>query len=540
MEPPAVFEELCRAMARPDFYPHPATPLECRETHISAVFLAGAWVYKLKKPVDFGFLDFRTLEARRHFCEREVLLNQRLTHEVYEQVVAIGRDETGRFRLDGGEPVAYAVKMQRLPDEVCMVALLRQGMVTRGHTEQLGEHLASFYAEGASSPEISHFGDPQVIAFNLEENFQQLEPFVGGVLERERWEFIREASRAFFLHRRELFETRLRNGRIRDGHGDLRAEHVYLHRGIQIIDCIEFNDRFRYGDVASDLAFLHMDLEALGYPEVSRAVLAAYVKHADDFGLYAVLDFYATYRALVKVKVACLRATEIVEPQARHSSEATACEYLAHAYRYALQFSRPTLWVFSGLPASGKSVLAEKLAQALSLPLFQSDRLRKEGSDHAVAEEAVVPFGEGHYRLPWRQRTYARLFALAQDTLKNGRSAILDATFSRAKWREEARQLATDLDTNIIFVECVCGEETLRTRLAQRQPGSSLSDARLEHLPEMLEAFEPLTEVAADTHLRLDTEQPPHASFLDLLATGYVRQCAQVKQVCQRMANSSC
>lgn len=540
MEHPEVFEAVCQAMAEPAFYPHPAIPLECRETHISTVFLAGEWVYKLKKPVDFGFLDFRTLAAQRHFCEREVLLNQRLTHDVYQKVVDICRDEAGRFFLDGGEPVACAVKMRRLPDEAGMVALLHHSRVTGSDLEELGRHLASFYAQGESSPEISHYGDPEVIAFNMEENFQQVEPFVGAFLERERWEFIREASRAFFHHWGRLFEKRRLHGRIRDGHGDLRAEHVYFYRGIQIIDCIEFNDRFRYGDVASDLAFLHMDLESLGHPEVSRSIMAAYVQHSEDFELYALLDFYATYRALVKVKVACLRSTEIEDPLARRVSEEMAGEYLDHAYRYALQFSRPTLWVFCGLPASGKSALAERLAEALSLPLFQSDRLRKEGPDHTVLEEEVVPFGEGHYRLSWRQRTYARMLALAQDTLKNGHAAILDATFSRTKWREEARQLATDLDTNLIFVECVSGEETLKARLKEREPGHSLSDARLEHLPEMIKAFEPLTEVAAETHIRLDTEQPLAASFLELLAAGYTSKCAQVKQVCQRINSTPC
>ncbi len=534
MEDQEIFEEVCRAMAEPAFYPHPATPLECRETHISTVFLAGEWVYKLKKPVDFGFLDFRSLAARLHFCQREVCLNKRLTHGIYEQVVGICRDETGRFFLDGGEPVAHAVKMRRLPDEASLVALLRQNAVTRSDMEELGWHLAEFYAQSASTAEIAHYGDPSVISFNMEENFLQVEPFVGAMLERERWEFIREVSRAFFHNWGQLFETRLSQGLIRDGHGDLRTEHVYFYQGIQIIDCIEFNDRFRYGDVASDLAFLHMDLESLGHPEVSRAIMAAYVQHSRDFAVYGLLDFYAAYRALVKVKVACLRSTEIATSEARLAYEETAREYLEHAFRYALQFSRPTLWVFCGLPASGKSALAEKLSEALSLRLFQTDRMRKTGPDQAPAEEGVVAFGEGLYRMSRRQRTYARMLALAQDELKKGHAAILDATFSLAKWRDEARQLATDLDTNIIFVECVSSEATLRARLKQREQDSTLSDARLEHLPEMFEAFEPLTELAAETHIRLNTEQPLPASFLELLAAGYACKCAQVKEICGR------
>lgn len=535
------FQAVCEAMAEPAFYPHRATPLECRETHISTVFLAGDWVYKLKKPVDFGFLDFRSLEARHRFCQQEMTLNQRLTHGIYEKVVGICRDEIGRFFLDGEDPVEYAVKMRRLPDEASLAQLLRHSSFSRKDLEGLGRHLAEFYSRSARSAEIDHFGEAAVISFNMEENFQQVEPFVGLFLERERWEFIQAASRAFFLNWQPLFQNRLVKGRIMDGHGDLRAEHVYFYDGIQIIDCIEFNDRFRYGDVASDLAFLHMDLEALGRPEISRAVMAAFVEYSGDFELYSLLDFYATYRALVKVKVACLRSTEMEVSAARSAQEQTARDYLELAYRYALQFSRPTLWVFCGLPATGKSALAEELSEALALVLFQSDRIRKERKEHAPLTEEIVPFGEGIYRGAMRQRIYAQMFALAQEELKKGRSVILDATFSRAKWREEARQLATDLDTNIIFVECDSTIKTIRARLIQReQPLLSISDARLEHLEDMVKAFEPLREIPDNMHLRLDTDQSPTRSFLELLTRGYALKCTQVEEVCTRINNRPC
>jgi hypothetical protein len=365
----------------------------------------------------------------------------------------------------------------------------------------------------------------------MEENFQQVEPFVGELLERERWEFIREASRAFFKNWRGLFESRVRKACIRDGHGDLRAEHVYFFEGIQIIDCVEFNDRFRYGDVVSDLAFLHMDLESLGYPDASGAIMAAYTEHSADHEFYSLLDFYATYRAIVKVKVACLRSTEIDAPAERLALIETAREYLEQAYRYALQFSRPTLWVFCGLPATGKSALAQKLSEALSLILLQSDRIRKEGKDHLTLHETVVPFGEGIYRAAMRQRTYAQMLALALEELKKGHPVILDATFSRTKWREETWQLAKDLDTNLIFVECCCREETIRERLRQREQRLNISDARLRHLTDMIKWFEPLHEVPREMHIRLDTDQPFEKALLELLSEGYARRCAQVRQV---------
>jgi predicted kinase len=316
----------------------------------------------------------------------------------------------------------------------------------------------------------------------------------------------------------------------------LRGEHVYFYGGIKIIDCIEFNDRFRYGDVVSDLAFLHMDLESLDHTNASRLIMSAYTEHSGDRQCYSLLDFYSAYRAIVRTKVACLRYTEVEDPETRGTLRLAARGYLDQAYRYAMQFSRPTLWVFCGLSASGKSTLAEELSEALSLTIFQSDRIRKEGKDHLVSQEEIVPFDQGTYRATMRHRVYARMLVLAQERLKNGHSVILDATFSRARWREEARQLAMDLDTNIIFVECVCSLETIIGRLEERERKHGISDARLQHLNEMVGAFEPLSEIQGEILIRLDTEQPFEKSLPELLSAGYAHKCTQVKKALAEFA----
>jgi aminoglycoside phosphotransferase family enzyme/predicted kinase len=527
MEALPFFETLCEALADPAFYPHPVSHLQRRDTHISAVFLTGTWVYKLKKPVDFGFLNFRNLEDRRRFCELEVLLNQRLSQDIYHEVVKIFETRDRRFSLKkGGRIVEYAVKMTQLPDEVCLRELLKNDKIGPAHMKKLGQMLAAFYRKSSRNAQIDYYGQRDVIAFNMEESFGQLEPFAGDVLEREKWEFICQVSRSFLESRRHLFQRRIETGRIRDGHGDLRADHVYYYQGIQIIDCIEFNDRFRYGDVAADLAFLHMDMEHLGYGHWSRTFLAAYVDDAHDPELYSVLDFYAAYRAVVRLKVACLRWQEVGKAQ-QEALKDEARLYMDQAYRYAIEFSRPTLWVFCGLPATGKSCLAEGVAKALSIALFQSDRIRKE-NQHDFQEQ-VVPFGQGLYRPAMRQRVYARLLALAQDTLKQGRSVILDATYARRKWRDEARLLASDLDTNLIFVECLCRKETLRARLGKRQTAPGLSDARLQHFEQMFADFNPTTELAPDIHVTIHTDQPVRDASGEVLSEGYARKCAQVK-----------
>jgi aminoglycoside phosphotransferase family enzyme/predicted kinase len=523
------FQALCQAMADPSFYPHTVFLLERRDTHISSVFLTGRWVYKLKKPVNFGFLDFRDMANRHRFCEREVSLNRRLTQGVYQEVTKIYQSDDGRFSLEeNGRVVEYAVKMRQLPDAVSLRELLKKNKIGPMHMEKLGQTLAAFYERSNRSSQIDYYGRRDVIAFNMEENFRQLEPFVSDILEHERWEFICQVSRSFLENRQGLFDRRVETGRIRDGHGDLRADHVYFYRGLQIIDCIEFNDRFRCGDAVVDLAFLHMDLEHLGHLEWSLAFLAAYVNHANDPELYALLDFYAAYRAIVRLKVSCLGLKE-AEIGKREFLKDEARRYMDQAYQYAIQFSRPTLWIFCGLPATGKSSLAAQVSKALSISVFRSDRIRKEKQAHA--HEQVVPFGHGLYRPGMRHRVYAQLLALAQETLRGGDSVILDATFAYRKWRDEARLLATDLDTNLIFVQCLCKEETMRSRLGQRRTTSSLSDARIEHFPEMLADFDPIAELSPEIHLSINTDQPLSDICARVLSEGYAHKCYQVKKL---------
>ncbi len=531
------FEAVCRAMAEPEFYPHPVSAIERRDTHISSVFLTGKWVYKLKKPVDFGFLNFCDIEERRKFCEIEVSLNKRLTAGIYHEVVVVYEDLDGRFFLKkpgsfnkNGRIAEYAVKMTQLPDAVNLYNLLKDDKVDIKKMKDLGQKLARFYENSNQSPKIDHYGQKEVIGFNMEENFRQLEPFIKEFQEMEKWEFICHVGRSFLENRQNLFEDRLKTGRIRDGHGDLRTDHIYFYKGIQIIDCIEFNDRFRYGDVVNDLAFLHMDLEHLGYSDLSLTFLSAYVDCADDPQLYSLLDFYAAYRAVVKLKTTCFRIQEVKDAEQK-ALKNEAAFYLNQAYRYTVQFSRPTLLVFCGMPATGKSYLAQTLAKALSLTLFQSDDIRKEGLSYS--NQKIEPFGKGLYRQQMRHHVYSQMLALAQKALKGGHSVILDATFSKRKWRDEAMRLSGDLDTNIIFVECVCKPETIRKRLGQRdgqgKGSSNLSDARLEHFPQISKDFEPLFELKSQIHLTVDTDLPLRDNFLYLLSKGYACKCAQIK-----------
>ncbi|HID31313.1 MAG TPA: hypothetical protein EYP19_15120, partial [Desulfobacterales bacterium] len=291
--------EIFQAMQKPDFYPHAVTTIRQRETHISKVFLTGTYVYKIKKPVNLGFLDFTTLENRRHFCHQEVALNRRLARKVYLDVVPITFMDN-RYQLEGpGQPVEYAVKMRQLPDDRSMVRLLRKGEIDKEALQGLARILASYYGQAPTDSRINTFGSWETVWANCEENFRQTEMFVGRILDEHMFQIVRAATRSFLRRWQELFEHRIENDKIRDCHGDLRSGHVYFTDGIQIIDCIEFNERFRYGDITSDLAFLAMDLDYEGYPQIAHSLLKDYVAFTRDQDVFVPLDFYKCYRAFV-------------------------------------------------------------------------------------------------------------------------------------------------------------------------------------------------------------------------------------------------
>ena len=529
-------EKICQAMTSPNFYPHPVTDLRRVETHISIVFLTGKWAYKLKKPLFLEFLDFQKLSDRKHFCETEVAVNQRLSSGVYVGVipVTLGPDSTPVLAGDG-PVIEYAVKMVQLPDTANFASMLEQDRITDRHIEALGEKLAAFYEKADTGPEVDVFGHPENLAYNMEENFSEIRPHLEKRADREQFEFICQVCRTYLQHHETLFIHRIQTGRIRDGHGDLRCDHVYFTNGIQIIDCIEFNQRFRYGDTALDLSFLIMDLMHRDHFETAGHLLAEYAGKAADPEIYALVDFYAAYRAMVRLKVACLSAAPAGEKdQAARWHKIRA--YLSLAYHYAVMFGRPTLWIFSGLPASGKSTLAEQAASILFMPLFQSDTVRKEKQD--LPQPAVVAFNTGPYHPVQRGRIYAKLLNMAQEELKSGRSVALDATFSDARWQKAAVTLARDVDAALVFVNCTCTEQTMKSRLKQRETHAGLSDARLVHLDDILKNSDPPVAEVSDTLITVDTEQPVAEALIKTLSDAHQLKTRQVRALVRNLTGS--
>ena len=330
--------ELIDRLRDPACYPRHPAAVEVRQTHASAVFIAGEDVYKLKKPVNFGFLDFSTLPRRGRMCRREVALNRRLAPTVYLGEVRLV-DRAGQLRIGGaGRLVDYFVHMRRLADETSLAAMVADGRATTESVDAVADVLASFHLGAARGGRIDAYGAAAAIRGNVEENFTQVGPFVGKTIGAETFGEIEDASRRFLAEHETLFRERMARGCIRDGHGDLRAEHVYFEsRGISIIDCIEFNERFRYGDVASDVAFLAMDLESLGVPDLAAAFVRRYAEQT-PFAIGEVLDFYRCYRAFVRGKVASLRSAEPeLDACERESARAEARRDFDLALNYARQ-----------------------------------------------------------------------------------------------------------------------------------------------------------------------------------------------------------
>ena len=528
--------ELFEAMLHPDFYPHTVSAIEQRDTLISRVFLTGDVVYKVKKAVNLGFLDFSTLEKREHFCRREMILNRRLSTDVYLDVVPITRKDD-RYYLNGpGRIAEYAVKMQQLPDHCSLLQMLRRKKLDPAKLDELARRLADFYEHAATSTGIETVGAWKTVWTNTEENFRQTREFAGSIFDERMYQIIRAATRAFLRRRKILFQNRLENKKIRDCHGDLRAEHIYFSDDLQIIDCLEFNDRFRYGDITSDLAFLAMDLDFEGFPGVALQLIDAYLEHTGDEELVLLLDFYKCYRAWVRLKVNCFRLRD--EPPGTNKKARLLGEiqrYLSLAYRYAVEFTRPTVWVVCGLSASGKSTLSAALAKILAVGIYRSDVVRKQLFDLPPRKSQVVPFEEGIYSSQATSLTYGKLLMLVQQELEHGRSVIVDAGYGKERHREEMIRLARDADANILFVECAAPVELLKKRLQARSKTGGVSDARRQHLKLLMAGFESMDGMSSDFHLRVSTATGLDESLGQVLGHDYALLCRQVATLMQKM-----
>ena len=469
------------SLLQPSAYPDPTAGVRLLQTHVSLLFLTEQFVYKIKKPVNLGFLDFSTLERRYFYCHEELRLNRRLAPDVYLEVTPVRITPHGASFCGDGEIVDYAVKMVRLPEELMMSRLLEQGAVTDEQIRTLAGIVARFHQAAACSSEISASGKPVAVRANWEENFVIVEQFVGRTVSRADYRFIRQWVEEFLEKNEVIFERRVIEGFIREGDGDLHAGNICLTNPPVIFDCIEFNERFRYLDTAADIAFLLMELEYYRSGRITSLFIAEYCAVSGDESIRDLLPFYQVYRAFIRGEVESIKAAEPGLPsQEREAADESARRHFRLARGLIIRDRLPlTLFITCGLSGSGKSVVASELSFQLGLEQFSSDVVRKQLAGIPPTERCSGGYHDGIYHHNFTNKTYDRLRELAGSALTVGRSVIIDATFKDPQERALFRDLAAVHGARFVILTIRCPEALVLARLDERnRVNDVISDAR--------------------------------------------------------------
>jgi uncharacterized protein len=489
--------------------------VELHETHISWVLVTGERAYKVKKPLVLPFLDYGTAARRREMCEAEIRLNRRLAPEIYLGVRGIVRGPEGLAIGDADDPetIDYAVEMRRYAEEHTLAAKVERGELGRSEIGKVAGQLARFHAqcEIAQGDDRGARGTERALEVNIEE----LLGVADLLAERERIRRLARFLTAFIASRWTQLEARKAQGWIREGHGDLRAEHVVLGPSINVVDCVEFDPGLRTLDVADDLAFLVMDLAALGGERLTRELVQAYRLAGGDCGDDALLAFFAVHRALVRAKVMLVRAAQYPAGSAAQGrASARARNLLMVAEGFSWRARLPLVLVFCGAPASGKSFLAGETAQRTQLPWLSSDLIRKRMA--GVAPSATA--SQEHYHEQFSRATYGELGRRAAKEVRSHAGAIVDATFRRRVDRDAFAAAFGDV-APLLFVECTAPLDVMLARARQRERDpASVSDATAAVVAQEHGRWEPLDEVAGDGHVTLRTDRPVERITNDLIA----------------------
>lgn len=501
-------DRLVAALGDPARYPHAVEHVELLQTHISCVLLAGDYAYKIKKPVNLGFLDFSTLAARRRYCEEELRLNRRTAPALYLDVIAIAGSETAPLLGGAGPAFEYALRMRRFPQDALLDHMARSGTLLPSHIDALARGLAAFHAQIARAGSSDAFGGPQHILAPALQNFEQMLPLAGAHADVALLARLRDWSAREHAALVPVFEARKRGGWVRECHGDLHLGNIALLDGVPTpFDAIEFNPDLRWIDVMNELAFLMMDLLDHRLPRLAFHLLNVYLEATGDYAGVRVLRFYLVYRALVRAKIACLRAHQpgIAVPEKSETG---------HAYRRHLLLAErlsaaahPALALMHGPSGSGKSTIAQELAEALGAVRLRSDveRKRLHGLDAQARSASGVH--AGLYAPEASERTYARLAELARAALDARYPVIVDAAFLQRAKRERFASLARDAGAAFAIVSCKASVPTLRARVAARERAAQdPSEAGLDVLEHQLAQAEPLAESEAAHTLTFDAE----------------------------------
>lgn len=497
-------DELRAALARPETYPGNPSEVQVRETHISWVFLADDRAYKLKKPLVLSFLDYGTRERRREMCLEEVRLNRRLAPRIYLGVRGVAPTAAGSVELvrdDDPHACDYLVEMRRYDEAITVAATLGRGELTKANVEAVGRSLASFHGRcTALAGDRGHSAERAV-----DRNLRELLEVAELAAETSRVLALGRFLRAFISSHRHELDGRAARGLVRDGHGDLRAEHVLLGDPVQVVDCVEFDASLRAIDVADDLAYLVMDLAALGGERFGAVLVDAYRAAGGDCGDRSLLAFFAVHRALVRAKVLLIRARQQPPGSAAHGhASAQARELLAVAERFSWRARAPLALVLCGVPASGKSHLAAELAHNSCWATLSSDVVRKKLA--GVPSPARAPVER--YSAEFSRSTYSELGRRAASEVDAAGGVVIDATFRRRQDRDAFRD-AFGAAAPLLFVECRAPRSVLAARALRRErEPMRASDADLRVVLRESRRWEPLDEIPDPERAEIRTDRP--------------------------------
>ena len=499
--------EVVQALLNPKIYPELPAEIHLVQTQMSFVFLAGEYAYKIKKPVNLGYLDYTTLGRRKFFCEQELKLNRRLCEKAYLEVIPIVRTPSGISLGGDGTILEYAVKMRRLPQERILSALLEHNQVETVMLLPLAIRLVEFHARAQTGPQISTMGTIASIRINTDENFTQTEKYIGQTITEKLFRQIKEFTENTLQSKARIFNQRVSGGRIRDCHGDLHAGHICFENGICVFDCIEFNDRFRYCDVASEIAFLAMDIDHHGRADLSRSFTKAYIEYSQDYQISEILKFYKCYRAYVRGKVNCFKYDD---PYITGAEKQRALEDARSYFDLAGSYTRskPLILITIGLVGTGKTTLANALAKRLGLTVISSDIIRKQLAGIPPTEHRFEAAATGIYSAEFTHRTYERMFTEAKSILNTRDSVILDASFINRTDRIKAMDLAKVTNAEFMAIQLELDEESVRKRLNERLKGTSVSDGRWEIYYPQKQKFDAVDEIPFENHLVIDASAP--------------------------------
>ncbi len=498
------FEKFERLRSAEALWKEDVLPVEIIQTHISVILLGKERVLKLKKPVDFAFLDYSTPEKRREACESEIKLNRRLCPEIYLGTKAIIESEVGSFSYEGeGEIVDYGVLMKRLPDEKMLNRMVTDNSITESIIAAIAGKLNKFHQTARRGADVDLYGSIETIRYNWDENFKQTEAYIDSTISRSDFQLIREWVERWIENNEALLRERVGNGHICDGHGDVRCESICVTNDISIFDCVEFNERFRCADVANEAAFLAMDLDAYGRADLGYFFFEEYAKRSGDERIFDLYLFYRCYRAFVRGKVLSFQLDEAeLSEEAHEAARERAGKYFAIAVDSTKPLQKPTVIMVSGNSGTGKTSIARAIAGELGIRVISSDEVRRSlfGADKKTTE-----YGKGKYDAESNRRTYKKMFDIGFEFLKNDAGVIFDAKFGRSADRQIVEQKAISLGAECRLIECRLSPEMVRQRLILRaEKKDGLSDANWQIYRQQISDFEPFF-IGDKVHLQIDT-----------------------------------